>query len=778
MSVVGFDIGNENCVVAAVIQRGIDVLLNEESKRETPGVVSFGEKQRLFGSAAVASATMNPTSTIYQVKRLLGRRFDHPKVQDDLRLFPFGTSEGPDGGILIHVQYLGEQHNFTPVQLLAMLFSHLKQTAEKSLEAPFKDCVIGIPSYFTNLQRCLYLDAAAIAGLKPIRLLHDCTATALGYGIYKTDFSDKGPSYAAFVDIGHSDTQVAVVAFAPGHMKVLSHASDSNLGGRDFDEVLFRHFAGLFKQNYNIDIYSSRRACIRLRLACEKLKKVLSANLEAPLNIECLMDEKDVKGFITRDEFEKLSSDLLKGIAEPCQKALIDSGVAVEKIQSVELVGSGSRIPAITRVLSSVFGKEPSRKLNASECVARGCALQCAMFSPNFRVKDYQVEDSQPFSIGFCLLEDGPIHALPNGVLFPKGHSIPSEKVLTMCKSSEFQMEAFYVDEHELPPGVSPKISIFKIGPFPVADTESANVKVKAVLTLDGTVTLQSAFLVGGSVDEPVMRSNPDISSGSMEAEFENQSPDAEISAVDKHFASKPFSASYNHNRKDKTMARLALPIDECVLGRTTDTEFLKATEAALADQDYKVEQAKEKKNTLESYVYETRNKILSTYKDYTSEPEKAAICEKLQQTEDWLYEDGVDESAHVYADRLHDLKKLVDPIKYRYKENESWQHAVNTAVDTIKECQIAARSLTDNEKETVLAECTNLEQWLRGATQEHDLQPKYDDPVICSRDIEESAKKLREFCRHKLNAKGYHGGSDDNAYSDHKSKGDDMQVD
>ncbi|GFZ03225.1 heat shock protein 70 (Hsp 70) family protein [Actinidia rufa] len=299
MSVVGFDIGNENCVIAVVKQRGIDVLLNDESKRETPAIVSFGEKQRFLGSAGVASATMNPKSTISQVKRLIGRKYKEPTVRDDLRLFPFQTSEAPDGGILINLQYMGETHTFTPVQILAMLLAHLKQITEKNLEMPVSECVIGIPSYFTDLQRREYLHAAEIAGLKPLRLMHDCTATAtaLGYGIYKTDFPSGGPSYAVFIDIGHCDTQVAVASFEHGHMKILSHAFDSNLGGRDFDEVLFRYFAELFKEMYNIDVYSNTRASVRLRAACEKLKKVLSANPEAPLNIECLMDEKDVKGF-------------------------------------------------------------------------------------------------------------------------------------------------------------------------------------------------------------------------------------------------------------------------------------------------------------------------------------------------------------------------------------------------------------------------------------------------------------------------------------------------
>lgn len=390
MSVVGFDVGNENCVIAVVKQRGIDVLLNDESNRETPAVVSFGEKQRFLGSAGAASAMMNLKSTVSQVKRLIGRKFKEPGVQNELKMFPVETSEGPDGGILVHMKYLGATHTFTPVQIMAMLFSHLKEITEKSLEIPISDCVIGVPSYFTDLQRHAYLNAATIAGLKPLRLMHDCTATALSYGIYKTDFPTSGPNCVAFIDIGHCDTQVSIASFEAGHMRILSHTFDGSLGGRDFDEVLFSHFAAQFKQQYHIDVYSNVKACIRLRAACEKLKKVLSANPEAPLTIECLMEEKDVKGFIKREEFEKLASGLLERLSIPCKKALADVGLP-EKIHSVELVGSGSRIPAITRLIASLFRREPRRTLNTSECVARGCALQCAMLSPVFRVREYEV---------------------------------------------------------------------------------------------------------------------------------------------------------------------------------------------------------------------------------------------------------------------------------------------------------------------------------------------------------------------------------------------------
>ncbi|RWW51087.1 hypothetical protein BHE74_00042601, partial [Ensete ventricosum] len=391
MSVVGFDVGNDSCVVAAVRQRGIDVLLNDESQRENPAVVSFGEKQRFLGAAGAASAARFPRSTVSQVKRLLGRPFRDPAVQDDLRRLPFPISEAPDGGILIRIRFLNEERVFTPVQILAMLLGHLKLIAEKSLETLVSDCVIGIPSYLTDLQRRAYLEAATIAGLKPLRLMHDCTATALGYGIYKTDLSARGSSFCVvFIDIGHCNTQVSVVSFGSERMNVLSHAFDANLGGRDFDEILFNHFTEKFKEEYQIDVHSNVRASIRLRVTCEKLKRVLSANAVAPLNIECLMDEKDVKGFIKREEFERLCSGLLDRLLEPCKQALVNAGLNQDRINAVELVGSGSRIPAITRILTEFFRREPSRTLNASECVARGCALHCAMLSPIFRVRDYE----------------------------------------------------------------------------------------------------------------------------------------------------------------------------------------------------------------------------------------------------------------------------------------------------------------------------------------------------------------------------------------------------
>ncbi|KAK4439333.1 Heat shock protein 16 [Sesamum alatum] len=766
MSVVGFDIGNENCVIAVAKERGIDVLLNEESARENPAVVSFGEKQRFIGCAGAASATMHPKSTISQVKRLIGRTFSEPTVQDDLRLLPFETSEGPDGGILIHLQYLDEKQTFTPIQILAMLLAHLKQITEKNLEMQIANCVIGVPSYFTATQRRAYLHAAEIAGLKPVRLMHDCTAIGLGYGIYKTEFPSRGPANVVFVDVGHSDTQVAVVSFEPGHMKVLSHAFDSDLGGRDFDEVLFRHFAAQFKQQYNIDVYSSARASIRLRASCEKLKKVLSANPEAPLNIECLMEEKDVKGYIKRDEFEKLASALLERISIPCRKALHDSGLTVEKIHTVELVGSGSRIPAIAKILTSLFRKEPSRTLNASECVARGCALQCAMLSPIFRVREYEVQDCFPFSISFAS-DEGPVCSLTDGVLFPKGNAFPSTKMLTLHRNDIFHMEAFYANQKELPSGVSTRISSFKIGPFRVSHVEKSRIKIKVKLDLHGVVSIVSASLVDDQVDDATVRNSANTQS-------ENVGPGNEESFSNAN------GTSGHDMRRLKAIRRQDIFIAENVYGGMTRGELSQAQEKELqlAQQDLKVERTKEKKNALEAYVYESRNKLLNTYRSFATDSEKEGISSNLQQTEEWLYDDGDDESEYVYTEKLDNLKKMVDPIEIRYKEEEARAVATRDLLNCIVEYRMAVASLPPGERDAVIGECNKAEQWLREKSHHQDSLPKNADPVHWSGDIKRKSETLDAMYKHVMRSVPLFSKPEGARESDTRSKRDDMQVD
>ncbi|KAI3710473.1 hypothetical protein L2E82_40256 [Cichorium intybus] len=649
MSVVGFDIGNENCAIAVAKCGGIDVLLNDESKRETPAVVSFGEKQRFLGSAGAAFATTNPKSTISQIKRLIGRQYKEPSVQEDLKLLPFETSEGPRGGVLIHLEYLGKTWTFMPVEILGMFFAHLKQLTEKNLEFSILDCVIGIPSYFTDLQRREYLYAADIAGLRPLQLMHDCTAIALGYGMYKTDFFGDGPTNVVFVDIGHSDTQVTVAAFEKGEMAILSHSFDQHLGGRDFDEVLFRHFAAQFKEKYDIDVYSNTRASIRLMASCEKIKKVLSANTEATLSIDCLIDDKDVNGFITREEFENLSHELLNRVIVACCKAGEDPGLSVGEIHTIELVGSGSRIPAIMRKLTSLFGKEPMRTLNGSECVSRGCALRCAMLSPTFHVRDYKVRDFFPYSIGL-FSDDAKNERRPEIMRFPKGTPFPRDHIIRYNGNTALYCQVLYTNKTDIPAGISPSVGHFMVSPSKNAGAQRVKGVVKVQLNIHGIVEIKPA--------------------------------------------TKKASRKGWARRKNLTFSgNLDVAMTKDELKEAQEREQI------LTEQDINVEQTKEKRNTLESFIYDTR-------------------------------------------------RKLSDPIENRYKDENARKEATKALQTCIQESRSAADLMPLSQKEEVINECIQAEKWLIHLTQLHDSLAKNATPIYCSHAISGITQALKRRCK------------------------------
>ncbi|KAJ7003134.1 heat shock 70 kDa protein 15-like [Populus alba x Populus x berolinensis] len=696
MSVVGFDFGNENCLVAVARQRGIDVVLNDESKRETPAIVCFGDKQRFIGTAGAASTMMNPKNSISQIKRLIGRPFSDPELQRDLKSFPYTVTEGPDGFPLIHAQYLGEMRTFTPTQVLGMVFSDLKIIAQKNLNAAVVDCCIGIPVYFTDLQRRAVLDAATIAELHPLRLMHETTATALAYGIYKTDLPENDQLNVAFVDVGHASLQVCIAGFKKGQLKILAHSYDRSLGGRDFDEALFHHFATKFKAEYHIDVLQNARACLRLRAACEKLKKVLSANPVAPLNIECLMDEKDVRGFIKREEFEQISTPILERVKRPLEKALQDAGLAVENVHMVEVVGSASRIPAVMKILTEFFGKEPRRTMNASECVSRGCALQCAILSPTFKVRDFQVHECFPFSIavswkGAALdSQNGAADHQQGTIVFPKGNPIPSVKALTFYRSGTFSIDVQYADVSELQ--APAKISTYTIGPFQCTKSERAKVKVKVRLSLHGIVSVEAATLLEEEeVEVPVVKEpakeptkmDTDESLSDATTTGPNEADDNmqdEKAAADASGAENGVPESDKPTQMEtdtkveapkKKVKKTNIPVSEVVYGGIPAAEVQKLLEKEyeMALQDRVMEETKDKKNAVEAYVYDMRNKLSDKYHDFVPDLEREGFTAKLQETEDWLYEDGEDETKGVYIAKLEELKKQGDPIEERYKE-------------------------------------------------------------------------------------------------------------
>ncbi|XP_071696668.1 heat shock 70 kDa protein 16-like isoform X2 [Rutidosis leptorrhynchoides] len=714
MSAIGFDIGNENFVIAAEKRGGIDVLLNYGLKRVTPGVVSFGENQRFFGSEGAAAATDFPKSSVTQIKKLIGRQFKDRNVQKDLKLLPFETSEGPRGGILIHLQYLEQIWTFTPFEILAMLFAHVKQMTEINLESRVEECVIGIPSYFTDLQRREYLDAALMAGLKPLRLMHDCTAIALAYGMHKTDFPKPRPTNVIFVDIGHCDTQVTVAAFDNGQMKILSHSYDQNLGGRDFDKVLFKHFATQFKEEYNINFNSNTRACIRLRAACEKLKKVLSVNEEAPLRINRLIGDTDVKGFITREQFEILSLELLERISIPCINAVKDSGLIVDKIYAIELAGSGSLIPAISKKLTSILWKEPRRAPNASEYVARGCALQCAMLMPTHQVKDYKVLDLFPYSIG-CSVGEDEQETEHQFILFPKGSRFPSDQIISYPGNTTRHFQVFYTNKTDIPAGISPKVGCFLIGSSETNGVEKVKVELKVKLSDLGIFEIETASLL------------------------EDKGPARNI-----------FSSA------EKILAN-NLPISKNLYFSTIIDELTEAQEKRqmLAEQDIKAEKIKDEKNTLEYFIYSTSSKAYETTKGDTRKNEALDPQQmSAEHDKEKLFSHGKatsyprDESEQNHSEKHEDLKELLYPvIETTYQDENARAQGTKPLLTCIADYRSIADSLSPTLKQKVNEECNKAQQWLN----DHSQQPNIVDPILWANIIKYS---MDSFERNQLNYK------------------------
>ncbi|KAK9677123.1 hypothetical protein RND81_11G123000 [Saponaria officinalis] len=773
MSVVGFDFGNQSCVVAVARQRGIDVVLNDESNRETPAIVSFGEKQRFVGTAGAASALMNPKNTISEIKRLIGRKFSDPELQRDLKSVPFTVTEGDDGYPLINARYLGETRTFTPTQVLGMLLSNLKSIAEKNLNAAVVDCCIGIPVYFTDLQRRAIIDAATIAGLHPLRLIHETTATALAYGIYKTDLPENDPINIAFIDVGHSSLQVCIAAFKKGQLKILAHSFDRSLGGRDFDEVLFQHFAAKFKEEYKIDVYQNARACLRLRTACEKLKKVLSANPVAPLNIECLMDEKDVRGVIKREEFEEISIPVLERVKLPLEKALAEAGLTTEQIHTVEVVGSGSRVPAIIKILTEFFGKEPRRTMNASECVAKGCALECAILSPTFRVKDFQVNESFPFSISMSW--KNPAAGAHNGateqstVVIPKGTTIPCLKAVTIMRTGTLAVDLHYTEVSELQ--APSQISNYTIGPFQSAKGDGAKLKVKVRLNLHGIVSVESATLleeeeIDVSVSKDEAKMDTDVPNEGVSPENDVNMQDAkengipesgEASAAEAVEKPVQMDTDIKTDASKKKVKKSSVPVSEVVHGGLTKSGVEKAVEKEfeMALQDRVMEETKDRKNAVEAYVYEMRNKLNDKYHEFVTPSEKDEFIAILQEVEDWLYEDGEDETKSVYTVKLDDLKKKGNPVEERYKEHMERGGAVQQLVYCVNSFKEAAMSpdpkfdhIELSERQKVLNACVEAEAWLREKQQHQDALPKHATPVLRTADVMKKAEEVNRLCR------------------------------
>jgi heat shock 70kDa protein 4 len=375
-----------------------------------------------------------------------------------------------------------------------MFFGKLRDTAANELKSPVSDVVISVPPWYTDIQRRSLMDAAQIAALNPLRIINDTTAVALGYGITKSDLPDpENPRHVMFIDVGHSNLTATIVAFWKNNLAIRSSATDRHLGGRDIDFALVQHFAEEFKGKYKIDVLSNPKATFRLVAGCEKLKKVLSANAEANLSVESIMNDVDASSRMTRDKLEQLIAPLLSRVQAPIQQALADAELAPDSIDTIELIGGSSRVPAIKSQIQQIFGgRTLSTTLNQDEAVARGATFACAMLSPVFKVREFTYHDvaGYPVKVQWEPTEEEPESEL---VVFPKGNTIPSTKVLTTARTAPFDIEAFYAEPQDLPGRINPWIAKATVKGSPAAG-DNPTYKVKTRMNANGIVSFAGAY--------------------------------------------------------------------------------------------------------------------------------------------------------------------------------------------------------------------------------------------------------------------------------------------
>uniref|UniRef100_A0A4W5RK01 Heat shock protein family A (Hsp70) member 4 like n=1 Tax=Hucho hucho TaxID=62062 RepID=A0A4W5RK01_9TELE len=706
MSVVGIDVGFQNCYIAVARSGGIETIANEYSDRCTPAWVSLASKNRTIGNAAKGQIITNFKNTVHGFKKFHGRAFDDPYVQGEKPKLPYSLHKLASGNTGIKV-----------------------------------------PSFFTDAERRSVMDSTQIAGLNCLRLINDTTAVALAYGIYKQDLPtpEEKPRNVVFVDLGHSSFQVSISAFNKGKLKVLATAFDPYLGGRNFDEVLVEHFCEEFKARYKLNVRENPRAILRLSQECEKLKKLMSANCsDLPVNIECFMNDIDVTGKMNRVQFEELCAPFLMRVEAPLKAVIEQSKLSRDEIYAVEVVGGATRIPSIKERISKFFGKDVSTTLNADEAVARGCALQCAILSPAFKVREFSITDVVPFPITLRHL------------LSCKNHAAPFSKVITFHKDEPFDLEAFYSLPQELPyPDI--RIGHFSVqNVVPQPDGDSSKVKVKVRINVHGIFSVSSASLIEKQKGE-----GEDVQMD-MEATVQNEGrPEDQVTEREGNGVpgekQDPASGGSKPKVKVKSTDLPILANTIRQLDRGVLNDFVEY-EGQMIVQDKLEKERNDAKNAVEEYVYDLRDKLCGIYEKYTTEEDSNRLTLMLEDTENWLYEEGEDQAKQVYVDKLDDLK----PIHDRHREQEDRPRAFEEmgkkiqlymkAGELYKQKDERYQHLNAEEMSNV-EKCLNESMaWINSKMNAQSQLPIAQDPVVKVADIISKIQELDEVCNPVVN--------------------------